>query len=435
MPAASRRRDDPITADEAAALLAPLALHRHVALAVSGGADSTALMWLAARARKGGALGSALTVLTVDHGLRQASGDEALAVVGWARALGLPAVVLKWPGAKPATGIQAAARAARYRLMEDWRRANGAAAIATAHTLDDQAETLLMRLARGSGLHGLAAMRPRLDQPWPVLRPLLDMPRARLVATLEDAGHPWIDDPSNDDPRFERVRLRALMPALAGAGLTSEAVALAAKRLARADAAIESMSAQALAALVVTDPAGFLRMPLDGLAGLPAEVRLRTLQAAIGHAGGGGGPADLSDAEAADAWLAAAKAGALTIGGAWLERRRGQLALYREPGRMMSEPRPVEPGRPVAFDHRFVMLVEEGALRGPLLLRPVGSLMPPPRRPEGLRAVAWATLPCLADGKGEPVWLPDPAVRQPGVRLSALPPRRSCPGAWPLPAD
>jgi tRNA(Ile)-lysidine synthase len=420
VPAASRRRDDPITADEAAALFAPLAAYRHVALAVSGGADSTALMWLAARARKDGALGCDFTVLTVDHGLRAASAGEALVVAGWALALGLPSVMLKWKGEKPLTGLQAAARAARYRLMDEWRRANGADAIVTAHTLDDQAETLLMRLARGSGLHGLAAMRPRLGEPWPVLRPLLDVPRARLVATLKAAGHPWIDDPSNDDPRFERVRLRALMPVLADAGLGSEAIALAAKRLARADAAIEAMSAQALAALVVTEPAGFLRMPLAGFNALPEEVRLRTLQAAIGHAGGGGGPADLSDAEAALAWLAAGKAGVLTIGGAWLECRRGELALYREPGRLPADPLPVEPGRPVAFDHRFVMVVDEGALRGPLLMRPVGSLKPPPRRPAGLRAVVWATLPCLADGNGTPLWLPAPGATSGPVRLAAL---------------
>ncbi len=421
MPAASRPAPHPITADEAAALLAPLSALRHVALAVSGGADSTALMWLAARARRQGTVGCSLTVLTVDHGLRAGSQDEALAVAGWAAALGLPAVVLAWTGPKPATGIQAAARDARYRLMEEWRRDKGADVIVTAHTRDDQAETLLMRLARGSGLHGLAAMRPQQTEPWPLLRPLLDVPRQRLVATLAAANHPWIEDPSNDDPRFERVRLRALRPELAELGLTDASLALAARRLARADAAIEEMTAHALAHHVVTDPLGVLSLRLDGFGALSQEVRVRLLQRVMARAGGHGGQAELVAAEAAGDWIAGGATGARTMQGARLERRGGSILLCREPGRMPAAPQPVDPGRPTLFDHRFVMNVDGRCFGGPLTVRPVFSLRPLPARPKAVRAVVWATLPCLTDERGAPVWLPLADGPSGPVRLTAIP--------------
>jgi len=428
VPAASRPADDLICADEAAARLAPLNAWAHVALAVSGGADSTALMWLAARAAAAGAVRARLTVLTVDHGLRPGAGDEALAVAGWAEALGLPAVALSWTGPKPETGVQAAAREARYRLMDAWRRANGAGAIVTAHTMDDQAETLLMRLARGSGLHGLAAMRPLQHEPWPILRPLLDVPRVRLLATLEAAGHPWIDDPSNDDPRFERVRLRALRPALAELGLTGARVALAARRLARADAALEEMTAQALRRLVDTDPLGVLSLSADGLMTLPPEVRVRVLQAAIGRAGGHPGPGDLAAAETLEDWIASGAPGVRTLRGARAERRGKALILCREPGRMPGAPQPVDPARPILFDQRFEMDVDGGSLGGPLMVRPVFSLRPRPSRPRTVRAVVWAALPCLARYDGAPVWLPEPGAAAGVVRLRALPPQAS-PGA------
>ena len=201
----------PITVPEAAALLAPLGRFPCVALAVSGGPDSLALAYLAARWRAAQTDGPALSVLTVDHGLRSTSRGEAEMVARFASELGLPHTILTWEtsGAR-GTSLQARARAARYDLMAAHCHANTVPSLATAHHLDDQAETFLMRLKRGSGLDGLAAIPEQGS--WAgiaVLRPLLDVPKARLVATLDAVGIAFVSDPSNVDPRFERARLRA----------------------------------------------------------------------------------------------------------------------------------------------------------------------------------------------------------------------------------
>ncbi|MCP5412979.1 MAG: tRNA lysidine(34) synthetase TilS [Alphaproteobacteria bacterium] len=193
---------------------------------MSGGGDSLALMHLAA-SHAAAAKSPAPIMLTVDHGLRKGSAGDARKVAGWAKALGLKAHVLTWRGDKPKRGIEAAAREARYRLMGAWMVKQGAAALCVGHTQDDQAETFLLRLARGSGVDGLSAMGA-LSR-WPVagfaglavVRPLLDRSRAELRAYLAAAGQDWLDDPMNDDPAFDRVRLRALAPALAEAGLTA----------------------------------------------------------------------------------------------------------------------------------------------------------------------------------------------------------------------
>src|SRR5205807_2476678 len=192
---------------------------------------------------------------TVDHGLRSDSAREARAVKQLARRLGIRHRTVRWIGRKPKTGLQEAARAVRYRLLAKAARAAGAGHILTAHTLDDQAETVLLRMARGSGLTGLAAMAretPLSGQPdargaaprdgaGPLLlvRPLLDLPKARLIATLDAEGVAFCDDPSNRDPRFTRPRLRELMPVLAGEGLDAKRLAVLARRLRRAEAAIE----------------------------------------------------------------------------------------------------------------------------------------------------------------------------------------------------
>ena len=184
----------PVTLSEAETLLAPLSHFPRVALAVSGGPDSVALMQLAARWREAKGGNPELTVLTVDHGLRASSRGEAELVGRMAAALGLPHAILTWnnEGARTA-GLQARARAARYDLMAAYCHANDIAALVTAHTIDDQAETFLMRLKRGSGLDGLAAI-PECGV-WAaiaVLRPLLDVTKARLMATLDAACIPFI---------------------------------------------------------------------------------------------------------------------------------------------------------------------------------------------------------------------------------------------------
>jgi tRNA(Ile)-lysidine synthase len=347
-----------VTDAEADALFADLIDQPALVLAVSGGPDSTALMWLAARWRKRRRRGPKLVAVTVDHGLRPEARREAAAVKRLARRLGIPHRTLRWTGAKPATGLQEAARAARYRLIAAAADRAHATCVLTAHTLDDQAETILFRMARGSGLTGLAGMarmRPllmpaaqpsavrRRGKPEPgaslfLVRPLLDVAKARLVATLRAANIPCADDPSNHDPRFTRTRLRALAPALAAEGLDAGRFALLGRRVRRAEAAIEFAVAAAAAALSDTEwsERGPIHLDAEGFAALPAEVALRLLGRAIARVGDEG-PVQLGKLESLADALAAASADPVrfrrTLAGAVVTHGQDRIAVERAPAR------------------------------------------------------------------------------------------------------
>ena len=299
--------------DEANALFFGLEGLRGLILAVSGGPDSTALLVLAARWAKGlkPRLKRApkLVAITIDHGLRKEAADEAAAVKRLARRLGVAHQVLRWRGNKPKSGLQEAAREARYRLLAQAAARAGYGHILTAHTLDDQAETVLFRLARGSGVVGLGGMAQVSLLPAHfsmsgeasilLVRPFLRLPKSRLIATLQAARVAYSEDPSNRDPRFTRARLRALLPDLAREGLDARGLARLAARVRRVEATIEFAVDAAQAALspapwrqddsVVFETAQF--------AGLPAEVALRLLGRAIAHTGNEG-PIELAKLEA-----------------------------------------------------------------------------------------------------------------------------------------
>ncbi|QQO16145.1 tRNA lysidine(34) synthetase TilS [Bradyrhizobium diazoefficiens] len=294
--------NSPISARAAKQLFAELKSAPALVLAVSGGPDSVALMWLAARWQRGLARGPRLTVVTVDHGLRPEAAREAREVKRLAAGLGLPHRTLRWRGAKPKTGLPAAAREARYRLLVQAARAAGASHVLTAHTRDDQAETLLMRMLRGSGLAGLSAMARLSERDGIVLaRPLLDVPKSQLMATLKRAGIGFADDPTNRDANFTRPRLRALLPQLAAEGGDARSLARLAARLARANAAVEVLADGAERFLRLRDRgdashAGTRSFEASAFALLPEEVRLRLLLRAI-NALGREGPAELGKVE------------------------------------------------------------------------------------------------------------------------------------------
>jgi tRNA(Ile)-lysidine synthase len=289
----------PVSAADARALFADFRTAPAAILAVSGGPDSLALMWLAARWRRALKRGPRLVAVTVDHGLRPEAAREARAVKRLATSLGLAHRTLRWTGAKPKTGLPAAAREARYRLLAQAARAHGASHVLIAHTRDDQAETVLMRLSRGSGIAGLAAMARRSARDGVTLaRPLLDLPKARLVATLEKAGIPFADDPTNRDPRFTRPRLRALMPVLAEEGADARNLARLAERLARANAALDILADGAARYLARVDPApSRAGVDLAAFQALTDEIRVRLLLRAIDRIGHEG-PAELGKVEA-----------------------------------------------------------------------------------------------------------------------------------------
>lgn len=272
-----------ISATEAKSLFADLKTSSGLVLAVSGGPDSTALLWLAVRWAKTLGNRPKLVAVTVDHGLRRDAKREAVAVGKLAKTLGVAHRTLTWRGDKPRTAIQQTARRARYALLVEAARKAGAQHIVTAHTLDDQAETVLMRMARGSGVAGLGGMarRSRLDG-LVLVRPFLDIPKMRLIATLKAARIPYATDPSNTDPRFTRARLRPLMAQLAAEGLDARRLAILAARMRRADAALETEVDRAGVVLPVETPEqGAITFSAKAFARLPGEIALRLLGRAV----------------------------------------------------------------------------------------------------------------------------------------------------------
>ena len=299
----SRDATTAISASEARSLFAGLASAPAVVLAVSGGPDSTALMVLAARWRKALKKGPALVAVTVDHGLRAESKREAREVARLAKQLGLAHRTLRWIGAKPKSGLPQAARNARYRLLAEAALKAGASHILTAHTRDDQAETVLMRMTRGSGLSGLAAMQRIAALPAAaaealfLVRPLLEVPKMRLIATLKAAAIGFADDPTNRDAAFTRPRLRGLMPRLAEEGLDAARLTLLARRLRRADTAIEAAVDVVWHGLAGDRRERILVFDAADLARIPGEIRLRLIGRAI-DAVGTEGPVELGKLEA-----------------------------------------------------------------------------------------------------------------------------------------
>ncbi|WP_231119236.1 tRNA lysidine(34) synthetase TilS [Rhodovulum sp. MB263] len=298
-----------------------------LAVAVSGGGDSLALL-LAAAARAG-ASGPAVSAVTVDHGLRPEAATEARRVAEICATRGIPHDILVWQGWDGQGNLQAAARQARLRLIAYWARDRDIGRVALAHTRDDQAETVLMRLARGAGVDGLAGMAPERRAggvSW--LRPFLGIPRADLRSYLEECGQDWIEDPSNDDRRFERVRVRQALELLRPVGIGAAGLAATATRLASARAALDAATAEA-AARLVREEAGDLLIEAGGLAALPEEIARRLVLAGLGWVSGAGYPPRARGLEAA---LSALMRGPrATLHGCLLQRARGRIRIGREP--------------------------------------------------------------------------------------------------------
>jgi tRNA(Ile)-lysidine synthase len=343
--------DSPISVQDAKHLFADWREAPALVLAVSGGPDSIALMWLMARWRRALSRGPRLLAVTVDHGLRPEAAREAREVKRLAHELELPHRTLRWRGEKPKAGVPAAAREARYRLLAQAARSAGASHILTAHTRDDQAETLLMRLLRGSGIAGLAAMqRVSLREGTILARPLLDIPKVRLIATLDKARIAYADDPTNRDMAFTRPRLRALLPALAAEGGDAQALARLATRLARANAAVEVLTDGAERYLAVTGQGALQAernaMMFDAVAfaALPEEIRLRLLMRSVNRLGHEG-PAELGKLEALLAQLdrnftEARKRTGPTPAGVHLKQTLAGALVSLEAGQIRIEPAP-----------------------------------------------------------------------------------------------
>jgi tRNA(Ile)-lysidine synthase len=325
-----------------------------VAVAVSGGPDSLALAILAdcwARERGGRAV-----ALTVDHRLRPESADEAATVGSWLAARGVPHAVLAWNGAKPPTGIQEAARAARYGLLAERCAAEGCLHLLTAHHREDQAETyLIRRRARSAvdGLAGIAAVR-ELTQ-LRLVRPLLGVPRARLAALLDAERQPHLRDPSNRDPRFERARLRERLDPDAIDEAVKETAGHAARRIER-----ERALAAVLARAVTLHPAGFATLEPEQIVAA-GELGERALGRIAGTIGGASYPLRRERLARLRAALAETPARARTLGGCRFVPWRGRVLVLREIARS-APPVRLDPGKSVFWDRRFRAALPEGAV-------------------------------------------------------------------------
>ncbi|MFZ5789726.1 MAG: tRNA lysidine(34) synthetase TilS [Pseudomonadota bacterium] len=409
--------------------LGPFERAPEIAVAVSGGSDSLALALLAAG--WAGARGGRAIALTVDHGLRPDASAEAQQVKRWLALRGMAQVTLRWRGPKPETGLQAAARAARYALLADWCRRHAVLHLLLAHQADDLAETFLIRLAHGSGLDGLAAM-PAIAELEGVrlLRPLLGVPRARLAATLMARRQPWFEDPSNANPTFERARLRAALPQLELAGIRSQTAAATARALGRARARFDDDVASLLARLRL-EPEGWARVPAALLAEAPRPLALKALARLLMTIGGRDYPAGGESLERLLDWIAKGGSRGRTLGGCRLLRRRAELLVLSE----MADPRiahvGARPGRWI-WNQRFLVTVTGSARRG-WSLAPLGeaglgalaaALGEKEARPRQIAGPVAAGLPALRDARGRLVAAPLLGLRQPraaaGPRLAEI---------------
>jgi tRNA(Ile)-lysidine synthase len=337
------------------ALFAAVAGEPAIGLAVSGGADSLALMLLAQRWAAGLSKASKLIVYSVDHGLRPEAGAEVAMVLRAAARLGLAARGLAWSGEKPASGVQEAARAARYRLMGAAMAEDGASVLLTAHHIQDQAETVLMRMAHGSGIEGLKGMTEFAEvEGVRVHRPLLDVDPKALRAVVEAAGLSPAEDPSNVDPHYERVRWRQAMPQLSELGLDAGALAQFAARMAEADAAIAQVVDGCFTEIVRLDGFGAARIELAPFIGLSPAISTRVLGRVLNIVGGRQKPRALGQVERLRQTIAeAGLAKATTVLGCVIRIKDGGIAVAREPGRSLPPDAALTPHGELVWDERF----------------------------------------------------------------------------------
>lgn len=347
-------------------------------LAVSGGSDSTALLVLAAEAG-----GGPFRAVTVDHGLRPEAAAEAAMVATLAARLGIPHDILHWRWDGQGN-LMESARNGRRALIAAWAQGQGLPTVALAHTMDDQAETLLLNLARGSGVDGLSAMpaaRREGDVLW--LRPLLGARREALREVLRARGLGWAEDPSNDDPRYGRVRIRQAIPAL---GLEVPRLAATAARLQEARAVLEA----------VTQAAGRRLCRLQGgdiladreILSEPAEIRGRLLSTALAWVGGAGRKPRAEDLARLIDRLAAGQGG--TLAGA-LITSGAEIRIAAEPARVVALRAPT----PGPWDGRWRIHGAAGEIRA---LGPAGLALRPDWRAFGLPHASARALPGLWEG-------------------------------------
>ncbi|MBB4052821.1 tRNA(Ile)-lysidine synthase [Devosia subaequoris] len=389
-----------------ARLFAPAADQAAIGLAVSGGPDSLALMLLAQRWARALDTPPRLIVYSLDHGLRPEAASEVQMVLREAEKLGLDAQGLRWTGEKPPTGLQEAARQARYRIIGEAMQADGASLLLTAHHRADQAETVLMRLAHGSGIEGLKGMTSLSQvENITVFRPLLDVEPASMALLVEEAGLTPVSDPSNKDSAYERVRWRKRLPQLAEDGLDSATLSRFANRMAEADLALTQMADAAFDELVTLDGFGAASLPQDAFHALSPAIGRRVLARTLNIVGGRQKPRALGQIEKLYDQIAMGDLPrAATLLGAVVRLKGKGLTVSREPGRALPEPCALGAHQKLVWDQRFMITNLSGATG---LIAGATDFMPRHRLEHFLGfkvttpAEAIRTAPLVRDAEGE----------------------------------
>ena len=329
--------------DTAFDALTRLAPEGSLGVAVSGGSDSMALLHLA-RDWASGPGGREVCAITVDHGLRAESASEASIVARICAEWGVPHAILKAEGLSGAANLQAAARDARYRLMAGWARREGLAAVALGHTMDDQAETVLMRLGRGAGAEGLSAMaasRDWLGTRW--LRPLLGLRRDALRRYLRENEVGWLEDPSNDDPRFDRVRARQALEVLEPLGITTEGLAETAATMMRQRQVLADAMTRLAADAREWGALGTVGLSVEALTDAVPDTALRLFADSLQRVSGARYRARFRSVEPLFRQLITGEVAAGTLSGCLLRRAGDTLTILREPG-AIAPPLPLAAG-------------------------------------------------------------------------------------------
>ena len=367
----------------------------HIAVAVSGGSDSMALLRLAGQWSKKHSV--KISVLTVDHGLRVEAANEARQVADWCASPSFDHHTLRWEGVKPKTGLQAKARVARYDLMGGWCASHGVQYLLTGHTMDDQAETVLMRQARTDTAESLAGIWK--SAAWggvKLHRPLLGQSREQLRVYLKSLGQKWIDDPSNEDVKFERVRVRQALGNEDKPDQRKMELADIADRAGREARALASATEVWIAGQLTSYPEGFGIIPRAGFHELEPALQRRVLQQVI-QIYGSGNRTEPGELDHLARWIMGQDLSRRTLGGAVLACRKASVLIGREWARISPVSTPVPGTGEVMWDGRFLV---QAPPRSQIV--PVGSLHGVARRAD-IPSFVQQSLPAVLLGNGEAV--------------------------------
>ena len=370
---------DPISFEHLQKCFSSFSQQDHIGLAISGGPDSMALLLLVDRWRtarvKARQKVPELVLFTVDHGLRDTAAQECALVMERAAKLGHEGEVLRWDwqGEPPETRVQEQAREIRYQLLAAACHSRGIKCLLTAHHLDDQAETFLMRLARGSGVDGLGAMtRESRHYGLQLVRPLLAFPKAVLLEELRIAGWQYVTDPSNKDLRFERVRMREHREQFEALGLSARMIALSAERLQRARAALERGCERFLTDNALISDYGTARIDQLALADAPDEIGVRALAKVLRICGGRSEDPNMARLERLLEKLKDDFSTNRTLAGCRLIAKGDFWLIVREAGRIVERQKPLVPGGCMFWDARYIICADSDVPDtievGPLLL-------------------------------------------------------------------